>query len=445
MIIKRDLESSLREYILRDEEHSNTLLLGGARQVGKSTLVEHVLKDFRGIVVNLYERASLSRSLDDIETFDALERLFKREFSFTPSEGTILVIDEAQEARRFGRWIRFFKEKWPHQKVIVLGSILSNLFEDNIAYPVGRVEELTLRPFSFKEYLSATGRDGLKDILEQANFERPLVEADISALIRPYLLYLQVGGMPAVVLDHHRGREEIPVMIDRLLGQYAMDVERHLKEVYTTMFLSAMKRIAEITCHPIKNSQIVSTDSTSYRRLPALLETMEKWRLVHRVAAETRHPESGGGIASKRYLFDVGFTNFFINHGMPVQWSKRTDSGNLVFPKLQENFVCNELVLARPSSTIPLRYYKETRNSAEIDFVVSLKDRIVPLEVKSSSNTGRNSLKPMLSFLRHFGSETGVLISTGGMKTTRIHDKTILHVPPFLVGEMERLLQSKTR
>ena len=227
---------------------------------------------------------------------------------------------------------------------------------------------------------------------------------------------------------------------DKLLRHYSLDVERHMEEIYRSMFISAIDRIADITCHPIKNSQILSTSSSSYRRLPRLLEVMEKWHLIHKVSAQTKHPESASGLASKRYLFDVGLTNFLINHGLPVEWSKRSDSGNLTFPKLQENFVANELVALRGSPTLQLNYYKETRNSKEIDFILLINGKIVPIEVKSSSSISKNSLMPMLNFLNMRDLSIGILVYNGQMQKFHFGDKIIFAIPPFLVSELSKFL-----
>lgn len=440
MLIKRHLEDELKKYLLNEQEYNNVLLLSGARQVGKSTLVEQVLKGFSAVSINLYERPTIARQIDEVKSFEELERLLKRELNFIPSQGAVLSIDEAQEAKQLGRWIRFFKEKWRNQKVIILGSILSNLFSEGIAYPVGRVDELVLRPFSFKEFLLATGRTGLIDIIEDTSIEKPINESDLDSFIPVYLTYLRIGGMPKIVLEHIAGNEEIPVQIDNILGQYAADIERYLGEIYRSMFLSSVKRIADITCYPIKMSQIISTDSPSYKKLPRLLEVQGKWHVIHKIAAMTKNPEASGGLTSKRYLFDVGFINFFINHGLPVEWSGRSGGGNIIFPKLQESFVCNELITQMKLSSVPINYYKETRNSREIDFIVPFRGTIVPIEVKSSTGISRNSLLPMLSFLEHKSLGIGVLVYNGPMKQIKINGRRIIAIPAFLTSEIERFL-----
>lgn len=438
--VKRNLGVEIEKYLQNQADNCGALLLSGARQVGKTTLIKNTLKGKDAIIINLYEQTTLPRHIDATESFEEFERLLLREFNFKPSQGTVLVFDEAQEAKRIGRWIGFFKEKWVGQKVIISGSILSNLFEDGVAYPVGRVDEFTLRPFTFKEFLVATKNHGLKEILEETTLQKPLSDADTKSFVKIYLAYLQTGGMPDIAINVANGLIQPFEGWDRLLRQYALDVERHMDEVYKTMFVSALDRIADITCHPIKNSQIISTDSPSYRKLPQLLEVAEKWHLVHRVPLQTKHSESAGGAASKRYVFDVGLANFFINQSSPVEWRERSDIGNLVYPKLQENFVCQELIATNPRPTTTLSYYRENRNSREVDFVFRFANRVVPLEVKSQSSISRNGLIPMANFLEQRNFEVGVLVYNGKMTEIKFHNKTIIAIPPFLVGELPRML-----
>ncbi len=439
MIINRNLAASINDFIEKPHEN-NVLLLGGARQVGKSTLVKEVLKNKPNVFINLFEDPSLSEKIDVLQSFVEFEKLLLREMNFRPTGDVVLVFDEAQESKKFGHWIRFFKEKWPHQKVVVLGSILSNLFEDGQPYPVGRVEEMILRPFSFKEFLLATNRQALREILESVSWEVPLSENDREACIKPYLEYLQVGGMPTVV-NQFRDLTTPPYTTwNQLLGQYAADVERYLDDNFRSLFLSAIDRLADVTCTPSKISQIVSTDSPFYRRLPKLLEVLEKWHLAAKTTAQTKQPEAAAGIASKRYLFDVGLVNFLLNQSQPVKWQKRSDAGNTFYGKLQETFVCAEYLATHPTPPVTFNYYRDSRNSQEVDFIFTLNGQNVPVEVKSQSTINRNGLVPSVNYLEHRGLSTGVLIYNGPMTRLKMKGKTILALPPFLVSEMGRLV-----
>lgn len=417
-------------------DHSPVLLLGGARQVGKTTLVKEVAQKHPSLFINLYESIELARMIDQTESFDDFERLLWRQFDFRPGRGILLVIDEAQEARRLGRWIRFFKEKWVGQKVVILGSILSNLFEEDQPYPVGRVVELTLRPFCFSEFLLAAGKKGLHEILHQFSLDRPLGQADEEALVKPYLDYLQTGGMPEIVVHHFKQKIPLQQTWQSLIRQYALDVERYLGETFRSLFLTVLERLAAHTCQPAKMSQIVSTDSPFYRRLPQMLEVLEKWHLVIKSRAKTRQPESASQITSRRYLFDTGLTNYLIHSGQSVSWHDRSEIENIIYGKLQENFVCQEILSTQALAGFEIDYYRDTKNSKEIDFIVRHSGGLVPVEVKSGRSVSRNNLLQIARFAKEHQSPFGVMIYNGTFGQTTIEGMPIFTVPPFLVGRI---------
>lgn len=433
--VPRSLTTEINHYLKETDTYNNTLLIAGARQTGKSTLIKESLKEKAVCFVNLFERRSLPEQINQVENFTDLERLFLRELNFKPSQNVILVIDEAQEAKRLGRWVRFFKEKWPHQKVILLGSILANLFAENIAYPVGRVEEIILRPFSFEEFLLATDREGLKEILTTVSFENFLAESDYKSFIKAYLEYLQVGGMPEIVKNFVTVSQDPSLAWEQLFRQYAIDVERYMKEIFQSLFLTAVERIAGHTCHPIKNSQIVSTDSPSYQKLPRLLEVLEKWHLILKSSIQTKHPESSTRVPGKRYLFDVGLANHLTQQNAPVTWKTRSEKDNIIYGKLQENFVACELLSLNPFSS-SLKFYRETRNSQEIDFIFSSNKQKIPIEVKSQSSINRNSLLPIIHFLAQHDKNFGILVYNGPMTKLKLKNKLIYAIPPFCLNQI---------
>lgn len=439
MPVIRELEAKILDYIRSAEPQNNTLLLSGARQVGKSSLIQNLLQGQNALFINLFELPTFVERIDQTQSFAELEKLLLLEFGFSPGAGRLLVIDEAQESKILGKWIRFFKEKWRHQKVIVLGSILSQLFAGENNYPVGRVTEITLRPFNFKEFLLAIGQTGQRDYLNHFTLKTKMSPTDLQSFADSYLKYLQLGGMPDVVIRSEQKRESPVFLWGQLLRQYAMDVERCLGENFKSLFLAAAKRIAELTCQPAKNSEIVATDSPFYRKVPLLIEVLEKWHLVLKTHVKTKQPEAGSGHASKKYLFDVGLTNFLLTQSKLPRWQDRSQLENLVYGKLQENFVMTELIALKASPETGLQYYKDNRNSKEVDALINLGDKTVPLEVKSQTTINRNGLAPMTNFLEQTRGSQGVLIYNGLPTTLQHHGKTIVALPAFLTSEIPRL------
>ena len=159
-------------FIERPDVHKPVLLVEGARQVGKTTLVSEALKNKpRSVVLNL-ERDALARSsIDACRQFSDFEELLEDEYGYTGRDGRVLFFDEAQESIRLGGFVRVMKEEWSRATVVLSGSTLTRLFRDDTRYPVGRVERLIVRPFSFSEFLSAIDKPHLANLLLEGDLK----------------------------------------------------------------------------------------------------------------------------------------------------------------------------------------------------------------------------------------------------------------------------------
>ena len=136
------------------------LVLHGARQVGKTSVVNQFSASFdQFIQLNLdkdNEKIFFDRFQDVHQLFDAV-CLNKK---ITPGKGKILLfIDEIQNSPAAVAMLRYFYEEMPGLFVIAAGSLLETLIGKKISFPVGRVEFLTVRPYSFPEFLAATGEE----------------------------------------------------------------------------------------------------------------------------------------------------------------------------------------------------------------------------------------------------------------------------------------------
>jgi uncharacterized protein len=432
MIFKRFLAKNISNYLESDSEFSNTLLLSGARQVGKSFLIKEILKSYPHVFVNLFENQELAENIDRTKNFKNLEKLFLAELNFKPSQGKVLVFDEAQESKNLGRWIRFFKENWPHQKVVLLGSILSNLFENQSNYPVGRVIEYSLRPMTFAEFLNARELEGQCEIISTLDFENLEGASYLDALQDSYLEYLQCGGMPESIANAKSNQELFDYWTQRT-RQYAIDVERHLDDNYKSLFLALIKRVAELTCQPVKYSSLHSTQTKAYRQIPKLLEILDKWFVILKCPLTMKNPETTKKMGSKRYLFDVGLTSSLLNQSYSLPWKNRSDFENVFYGKLQENFIHQELTAFFQTPDTPIEFYKEKTRSKEIDFLVKGK---LPIEVKSRHSINRNELKPMLDFLNNFNLKTGIYVFNGNPQCLMIDGKKIYAINAFMVTSL---------
>ena len=154
-MFKRELMTKLRNW--RDKKHRKPLVLRGARQVGKTTLVEEFAKEFDYYIslnLEVSDDAQLFRQYTNV--LDIWQYLCLKNHIRQDKDAKILLfIDEIQEEAKAVGMLRYFYEKLKWVYVIAAGSRLQSLVKQRVSFPVGRVEYMNLRPFSFTEYVNA--------------------------------------------------------------------------------------------------------------------------------------------------------------------------------------------------------------------------------------------------------------------------------------------------
>lgn len=149
-MFKRKILSKLEAW--KQDERHKPLILRGARQVGKTTIVNEFGSRFDNYLYFNLEMGENVRLFEmDIPLNDLINMLFAS-LGKTQHEGTTLIfIDEIQNSPKTIALLRYFYEQRPDLYVIAAGSLLENLVDVNVSFPVGRVTYLALRPCSFYE------------------------------------------------------------------------------------------------------------------------------------------------------------------------------------------------------------------------------------------------------------------------------------------------------
>lgn len=416
----REMESTLRKYFQEAKPPFNVLLLSGARQTGKSTLLGKCLPPKDHHHINLSLEASFCRAIDATRDFDDFTFLIERKMGHPVGGSQILIIDEAQLSSNLGRYVRFMKEKWKNQPVILTGSTLSTLF-DNKEKPTGRVIEYTLRPFNFFEFLSAVGEELLLEKLRSWSVKTPLSPVVHEAALEQVARYLKVGGLPEVVRVYREKGDYLEIL-SNIFAFYQRDFQEKLSdENATSIFGQIFLRVAAATGSPVTHSSIIKSSSPGYRKLPAILSVLEQCHQILKVHCETSQLSKVGTVTPKRYIFDHGirflqnpgrFSGLDLLHGVGAG---REELGCLV-----ENFVLTELVSI--GSLLPIRSWSKTHQSGHIDFVFPLENQNHLIEVKAALKLNRKHLESLKTATEYFpksnriltNADRGGVISEGG-------------------------------
>ncbi|MDE5813873.1 MAG: AAA family ATPase, partial [Muribaculaceae bacterium] len=196
---KRKIDARLKSW--KESERRKPLLLRGARQIGKSSSVRNLAKEFKYFIEVNFETQKQMIGLfeQEYDVNDICEKLSML-FSTPIIEGeTLLFLDEIQKSEAALKSLWAFKEQMPRLHVVAAGSLLEFALKKLPSYGVGRVSSIFMYPMAYDEFLDATGKGGWNEAIKAASPEHPLFAAMHDELVKAYRTFLMVGGMPASV------------------------------------------------------------------------------------------------------------------------------------------------------------------------------------------------------------------------------------------------------
>jgi uncharacterized protein len=436
--MKRLLEKELTRW--KDLDEHLPILLRGARQVGKSYLVEYFGKNnFEDVaVIDFESRPELKAAFS---TRDPKEILMRLEFALRKAikEGrSLLFLDEIQLCPEALISLRYFKEKMPKLHVIAAGSLLEFLLkEEDFSFPVGRVEFLYLRPLSFIEYLYAIS-PLMAERLNQFDLKNPPSELEHKELLKLVRRYLFIGGMPAAIKESLKEESllETQRVHHRILQAYESDFGRYGKHTQHKYLHLIFQKAPSLIAQILKFSRI--DPQVRARELKPALELLCHAGLFQRVFATT-----ASGLPLHAHMKDDRYKLLYLDVGL-LQTANQVDATHFFqhdllqinSGMLAEQLVGQELIAAAPSyQNAPLLFWERNGSEAEVDYITSVGSDIIPIEVKAGV-TG--SLRSMHEFLREKKNRLGIRISE---QPLFLQDK-ILSIPFYLVGSLDRLVRS---
>ncbi|MDR0295761.1 MAG: AAA family ATPase [Prevotellaceae bacterium] len=379
------------------------LVLRGARQVGKTTIIEEFAKEFDTFLSLNLERTKDKALFETNDTpEDVLTAIYLSKNKEKKTGRTLLFIDEVQSSKKAVAMLRYFYEDIPELFVIAAGSLLETLIDVQISFPVGRVEYLALRPCSFSEFLGAISENQIKEKLLSAE----LPEAIHSQVTKLFNEFVLVGGMPEVVASYAEKRDIVALrkIYDTLLNGYRDDVEKY----------ASNKTERNVLRHILKNGwryagqrikfECFGESNYKSREIGEAFRTLEKAMVLElcypTVVAEV--PLSPDLKKSPKLLWlDTGIVNYVAKNQLELFGLQ--DISKLWKGKIAEHIVGQEL-LSHNDSVLSQRNFwvRDARNSqAELDFVIQTESQLVPIEVKSGHNSKIKSMHLFMEQSKH--------------------------------------------
>lgn len=444
----RDLLVQLREW--RANKRRKPLVLRGARQVGKTTLVKQFGKEFDAFIsLNLEkEDAEIFRRFAKVE--DVWQYICLKHHVIQNKEKEILLfIDEIQEEPAAVAMLRYFYEDLPRVHVIAAGSRLQSLTKKKLSFPVGRVEYLTLRPFSFVEYINAKEGGEWASMLREVNVPEVLHED----MLKAFNTYALIGGMPEAVSEYIESGDigRLSNIFSSLLKGYNEDAEKFaksdeqvkiLRHILSTAWMSAAETI---TFDKFGNS---SYTSTQIHDGMDLLSRAFLLSLDYPVTASTIPLIPAKRRAPKLMMVDTGLTNFCC--GIQLEYLQNKDLLDTWRGRAAEHIVAQELRVVLD------RHYREEQcfwvrdkkgTTAEIDFVWQDNSQVIPIEVKAGTNSHLRSLHAYVNNADHHVKAVRFwsgAYSVQDITTPAPNSKPfrLVNVPFYYIGQIDAIIQS---
>ncbi len=442
-MFKRNIYQELKKWAAKPSR--KPLILRGARQVGKTTLVTAFGKRYEQfLTVNLDIKADRDLFEQDYTIDDLIAAIhFHLKKSIKTVGTTLLFIDEIQSCPKACAMLRYFYEKRNDVHVIAAGSLLETLIDRHISFPVGRVEYLFLYPLSFSEYLSAAGEGEAVDLLQQA----PCPRFAHHKLLQLFHQYTLIGGMPEAVAAFLENKDIIAsnAVYKNLLTAFMDDVEKY----------GSNKKMAQVIRHAIAHVPIEAGARIRFhgfgkshyqsREMSEALRSLEKAMLIQLVypTTETVPPAQLNYKKSPKLQFlDTGMVSYCAN--LQQHYFTMQDLNSLYMGRIIENIVGQELLATSRSIQQKLKFWvrEKPQSQAEVDYVVPFQQYLIPVEVKSGT-TGR--LKSLLQYMELANHSYAVRFYAGEMHLDALQTPSgkpfqLLNLPYYLVGELDHYL-----
>jgi len=388
------------------------LIVNGARQVGKTYILQKFGKqEFDSyIIVNLETDKSLVRKFEEYITPLPIIQYLESAHSqrIIPSK-TLIIFDEIQACERALTSLKYFCEQAPEYHIIAAGSLLGvAINRTKYSFPVGKVEEITLFPMDFEEFLWALDRENFACSIREHFQSNESLDVH-SIAIDFYDQYLIVGGMPAAVKEFTATNSFVAVadIQNRILNEYIADMSKYaepatsikIRACYESIPVQLAKENHKFQYSVVHKGGSATVFGNSIEWLKYAGVILKCQKITQGTMPIKVHVDLSD---FKLYMTDTGILT--MQSGVAVQVIlSPLETGVTFIGSIAENYVAQ----AFSSNLTPLFYWKND-NTAEVDFVIQKGVDVIPVEVKSGVRVRSKSLG---LFMEKYKCPYGIRIS----------------------------------
>jgi uncharacterized protein len=420
------------------------LIIRGARQVGKTTVVNDFGKSFKQYIYLNLERKEDAQIFQNYNQFSELiQNIFFLKNKSIDVKETLIFIDEIQAIPKAINLLRYFYEDYPQYYIVAAGSLLESILNEKVKIPVGRVEYLVLRPMTFIEYLEAINEIEALNIIK----EIPVLPYAQKKLLLHFNMYTLIGGMPEIVKSYVENRNLTALLpiYESLLESYINDVEKYARNNSMVQVIrQVIKAMSTEAGGRIKFEKFGGTNYKS-REVGEALRTVEKALLLHLIypTINTTFPLMNDFKKSPRLqILDTGLMNHLV--GIQKEMVLATEIDQVFNGKVIEHIVGQELLGLKYNVFNELHFWTREKKdaTAEVDYIYGYEGKLFPIEVKSGVTGKLRSLQLFMDACPH---KYAVRLYSGKLSIDKLvtgngKEFYLLNMPYYLISQIENYL-----
>ena len=400
-MLKRKIYNQIEQW--RKNKNNKCLVIQGARQVGKTYVIEKYANDNYDeyLMINFKQTPSASEIFSGdltVENMVMAMRFRFPEMQITPKK-TLIFLDEIQECPEAITSLKFWAIDNQYD-VIASGSLLGIDYNRASSYPVGYVDYLKMHALDFEEFLWGIGiKEDMIASLRSCFENRAKVPDSINnQMLQYYRHYISTGGMPEVVQRYVDTKDyrEVDNVQRSLLQGYQYDIAHYAnaeeKVKAEKCYLTLSKQLLDKENHKFQYKEI--EQGARAQKYYSSIEWLLRADIIHLCKSVTKLEYDLEDYSRdnffRAYTTDLSLLISMKDYSLKQHIVENTLSGNTK-GGLYECAIADALY----KKDYNLYFYKNETTKKELDFIVQIDGEVVPIEVKSS-NTRSNSLNSII-------------------------------------------------
>ena len=427
-----------------NNKRKKPLIIWGARQVGKTYLVEELFakKYYKNsyIYIDCKKEDEIREFCSETANAEKIIEYISLRKGKQINERTLLIFDEVQECPNIISSLKYFCQDFREVPVIVTGSMVRIKLQrethkrgskenDKFLFPVGKINQLTIYPMTFDEFLMNSNKM-LYDTVKKAYEEKRPLDNQIHALAMEQVYrYLLVGGMPEAVEAYIEednlleSREILKVLYDNYLSdmelyQASQEAVLRSRVLFQNIYRELNKESKNFSPGLISEKSKTRDYATSIQWLTMAHVVNQSFQLKEHITMPLM-PDSESNF--RLFLGDIGM--FSYQSGINAASFISNERDNTLSGIFFENFVANELIAKGHKL-----FYWRGRTSAELEFIIESSNKLYPLDVKK----GRGALNSLEKFSNHNKFEYAIKVSKNNYGYNS--EQKLLTVPFYFIS-----------